>query len=146
MTGYVEYTQLEDQFITDSDTVCGATLQALDLETLLSSSQITQNVKYFILIGSGNNVTSISINGSVLEFALKNPDTRPYSEVVMVGITGDTFKYKVRVQVDFLDRCSDAECLSDEYCDECSGDCVQGEVDLVASEGVSFGKVNLIAS
>lgn len=142
----VEFTELEDQIVTDSDTICGATLQAIDLSTLLSANELTQSPVYEILTGSGSNVASIALNGSILEFVLKNPDNRPYSEVVVVSITSEgNFKYKVRVQTNFLDRCADAECLSDEYCDECSGDCVEGEVDLVASSSVAFGKVNLTA-
>jgi len=142
----VEFTELEDQIVTDSDTICGATLQAIDLSTLLTTQEQSQSPVYDILTGSGNKVASVALNGSVLEFILKNPDNRPYSEVVVVGITSeDNFKYKVRVQTNFLDRCADAECLSDEYCDECSGDCVEGEVDLVAGAEVLFGKVNLTA-
>lgn len=142
----VDFTELEDQIINDSDTICGGTLQAIDLSTLLTTKEQGQSPVYDILTGSGSNVASVALNGSILEFVLKNPDNRPYSEVVVASITSeDNFKYKVRVQTNFLDRCADAECLNTEYCDECSGDCVEGEVDLVAGTEVLFGKVNLTA-
>lgn len=140
------YKDLEDQIIYDSDTVCGGTLEAIDLETLLSPTESLQSVSYDILTGAGSSLDSVGINGSVLELSLKNPDSRPYTSNVLVSIVGESFKYKVRVKVHFEDRCAGVECEQDEYCDPCTGGCVAGEVDLRVSAGSKRGKVKLAVS
>lgn len=129
----IKYVDLDDEIIEDITTICGDTLSAFDLATLLSSDELLDNPLYEIIFKGGNYTDGITLNGSVIDVNLKNPDSRPYEEVIIASLTSDNFKYKVSIKIKFKDRCEGSTCVSPQVCNPCTGDCEQGIVDASIS-------------
>jgi hypothetical protein len=139
----IEYVDLPDEILVDDFTVCGGVLQAIDLKNSLTVGELGQNPEYAIVFNGMHYTDGITLNGSVIEITLKNPDERPYEEVIIASLSGDNYKYKLRLKVRFKDRCEDSECDPGDDCNPCTGDCEEGVVDAGISIIEPKGSVDL---
>ena len=130
---------IKNVVIRDKETPCIGTL-TVDLSEYVEEVVKNNNPKYSIsFLGVGEE--EVTINGSNLEIQLFGK--RPKETSAYILVTSDIGNTSIGITVKFENLCSESECAETQFCDECTGLCEEGEVDIDATVPTK-GKVKFI--
>lgn len=129
--------------IVDRETPCDGLLEIDLLEHIGAYPRTSPPVSFDLVF---YDYEDILLEESEISISVDDPKPREVNLSIRVGykkMYGETEYRYVGLTVRFEDLCKDVYCTESQYCDSCTGECEEGEVDINATVPEK-GRVKLI--